>query len=312
MTVRIYKSTDASAPILNGTTGSLEALLNVCLVTGYGSQAGAGWTSPYYDAASKTRVFKVAGDPTAYLQVKDAGPGAGSFREARIRGYEAMSDYQTGSGLFPTAAQYANGMYVRKSSTLDATAREWVIAADERRIYAFFYPGDAAFVASHWLFGAMQSDKPNDLYPFVISGRIVENIGTLTVTQEISEIRNATLAATGAGYLMRSYTGVGTAQVIGFYGDSARSLAANTTHGGTSGIVYPCPSDGGLYMGKTFVNELNVPRGTLPGIWVPCHNKPLYNGDVFDGVEGLIGRSFLVATCGAGQLFLETSDTWDV
>lgn len=312
MTVNIYKSTDASAPVLNGTTGTLEALLNACLVTGYGSKTGAGWTSPYYDAASKTRVFQVAGNPTAFLQVRDGGPGAGSFREARIRGYEAMSDALTGSGLFPTVAQYANGLFVRKSSTLDATARDWIIAADNRRVYAFFYPGDTAFVGSHWLFGAMQSDKPNDLYPFVISGRIVENIGTLTATQELAPVRNANLAATTGGFLMRSYTGVGSALAVGFYGDSARSNETNNTHGGTTGMAYPCPADGGLYMGRTFVNELNVPRGSLPGLWAPCHVKPLANGDTFDGVEGLINRSFEVMMVGAGQLFLETSDTWDI
>lgn len=312
MTVRIYKDTDNSAPVLNGTTGTLEALLNACLVTGYGSQAGAGWTSPYYDAASKTRVFQVAGAPTAFLQVKDAGPGAGSFREARICGYEAMSSALAGSGLFPTAAMRANGLFVRKSSSLDATARAWVIAADDRRVYGFFYPGDTANVGSHWLFGAMQSDKPNDLYPFVISGRILENVGTLTATQEISEIRNANVSATGAGYLMRSYTGVGSAPIIGFYSDSARGVDSNGGHAGATGMAYPCPADGGLYMGRTFVNEANVHRGSLPGLWTPCHVRPLANGDTFDGVEGMVGRSFQVMMVGAGQLFLETSDTWDI
>ena len=43
MTVRIYSSSDAGAPVLRGNTpGDLINLLEKCLVTGYGSKAGAG------------------------------------------------------------------------------------------------------------------------------------------------------------------------------------------------------------------------------------------------------------------------------
>jgi hypothetical protein len=43
MTVKIYKSTDANAPVLYpNTVGSLNALLKAVLVDGYGSQTGAG------------------------------------------------------------------------------------------------------------------------------------------------------------------------------------------------------------------------------------------------------------------------------
>lgn len=37
MTVRVYRSTDFGAPVLNGQTGSLAAVLDACLVNGYGS-----------------------------------------------------------------------------------------------------------------------------------------------------------------------------------------------------------------------------------------------------------------------------------
>jgi hypothetical protein len=44
MTVRVYRSTDASAPVLTGQVGSLTALLDAVLVNGYGALSAAGWT----------------------------------------------------------------------------------------------------------------------------------------------------------------------------------------------------------------------------------------------------------------------------
>jgi hypothetical protein len=44
MTVRVYRSTDASAPVLTGQVGSLTALLDAILVNGYGALTAAGWT----------------------------------------------------------------------------------------------------------------------------------------------------------------------------------------------------------------------------------------------------------------------------
>ncbi len=41
-TVNLYQSTDASAPILTGSAGSLVTLLDACLVNGYGTKAGRG------------------------------------------------------------------------------------------------------------------------------------------------------------------------------------------------------------------------------------------------------------------------------
>jgi hypothetical protein len=44
MTVRIYRSTDGSAPVLTGQAGKLTDLLDAILVNGYGSKTAAGWT----------------------------------------------------------------------------------------------------------------------------------------------------------------------------------------------------------------------------------------------------------------------------
>jgi hypothetical protein len=312
MTVNVYRSTDTSAPVLTGQSGTLAALLQACLVAGYSAHPGAGWTSPYFDNTSKTRVFKPAGSPEAYFQVADAGPGAASFREARCAGFETMSGYNTGTGRFPTSAQQAAGYISRKSATLDATPRPWTLVADSRRFFLFVDTGDSSPNNHHFFFGAMNSYKTNDQYPFVISGRPFENNTSLSATYDKAGIRSRDISTAAAGHLERSYTGVGSAVAVGMTGESAYNLQYNDAHGGNYGMTYPCPADGGLYMSKTFINELNIPRGVLPGIWFPCHPRPLADGDTFTGNTGLVGRTFLVKNTGQGQLFLETSDTWDL
>ena len=312
MTVNVYKSTHTSAPVLTGESGTLGALLNACLVAGYSAHPGAGWTSPYFDNTSKTRVLKPAGTPAAYFQVADAGPGAASFREARCAGFETMTGYNTGTGKFPTAGQSTPGIVSRKSATLDATPRPWVLLADSRRFYLFVNTGDNAGSNHHLMFGAMKSYKTADAYPFVIGGRGFENNASMSATYEKAAIRNRDITAVSNGYLERSYTGVGASVAIGMTGESSNNGQFNDSHGGQYGMAYPCPADGGLYMAKSYINELNIPRGEMPGVWFPCHPRPLADDDTFTGNTGLVGRTFLVKNTGTGQLFLETSDTWDL
>lgn len=312
MTARFYAYTDPSAPVLTGQANLLSVLLKTCLVDGYGAKAPAGWTRPYYDAGTYTSVFQPGGSPTAYLQVQDNGPGAASTREARMRGYETMSAYNVGTGPFPTTSQATGGVVCRKSPYTDGTTKPWFIVADERRFHLFIETGDSAGLNSYVCFGAMKSYKPDDPWPFIIAGRPLENYTSMTASYEYAAIRNRDISVGGYGYLERSYTGVGSSASIGFTADGTRGLQSNGGHGGATGMAYPCPADGGLYMARTFVNEVNVPRGEFPGIWCPSHNRPLANRDTFSGTADLINRTFTMLWTGAGCLAIETSDTWDV
>jgi hypothetical protein len=82
---------------------------------------------------------------------------------------------------------------------------------------------------------------------------------------------------------------------------------------GTAGMGYPSPVDGGLYVTPIFLTEsaLGVVRGTMNGIWAPCHARPLNNGDIFTGTGTLAGKVFEAFHHNtAGQILLETSNTW--
>jgi hypothetical protein len=89
MTVRVYKSSDASAPVLTGAVGSLVALLDACLVNGYGALAAAGWTKAFTAANKGAYKQNLTGSNNAsgmHLYVDDSGPGAGGVpRSARLR-----------------------------------------------------------------------------------------------------------------------------------------------------------------------------------------------------------------------------------
>ncbi|NDU90166.1 MAG: hypothetical protein G3I08_09885, partial [Ferrovum sp.] len=118
MTVTVYSSKDASAPVMTGVSGSLVTVLDACLVNGYGTKSGAGWTIAY--TGTNERVYKMS--PTAgtgnSLFVNDAGPSVPN--EAEMTGFEAPTGLGTGSGQFPTAPQISIGIgavVCRKSAT---------------------------------------------------------------------------------------------------------------------------------------------------------------------------------------------------
>src|SRR5574337_1914064 len=98
MTVNVYRSSDASAPVLTGQAGSLITVLDACLISGYGSKSPAGWAKPY--SGTNLAAYRAATGNRFYFRVDDSGTV-----EARISGYETMSDVNTGTGQFPTTAQ---------------------------------------------------------------------------------------------------------------------------------------------------------------------------------------------------------------
>jgi hypothetical protein len=73
-----------------------------------------------------------------------------------------MTDVDTGTNPFPTVAQKANGLFVRKSATADTTVRSWKVFVDERTFYMFIQTGDIAGTYFGWAFGEIYSFKTND------------------------------------------------------------------------------------------------------------------------------------------------------
>ena len=312
MTVVIYRSTDASAPVLSGTTGALTALLNACLVTGYGSKAAAGWTKPFSGAAGQ-EAFRQGGSGF-YWQIDDTGPHVTALqREARTRGYETMSAWGTGTGLFPTVAQLASGIIIRKSATADATARAWIVAADSRTCMLFTAPGDTAGVWSGSYFGDFYSYQVGDNYKCMIAARITEN--SAATTSDLFAVIVGAFNTSCNHYLARAYTQLGGSVLAQKFGDAFNQW--HVVGGGPSNtmqgpITFPNPSTGGLYLAPIRIkdNDANVTgtlRGEVRGLFHQGHPHGSFtDGDTFDGVGEFAGRSFLLLKFAFGTTGVNT------
>ncbi len=311
----VYRSTDAGAPVLTGATGTLVALLDACLRTGYGAQVGAGWTKPF-TGASKA-VFKQGGGNGFYLNVQDNGPGAGSFAEARAWGYEVATAQDVGTGQFPTAAQQAAGIIIRKSAAVSAVVRQWVLVADDRTFYLFVQTGDGAGVYLAFAFGDLFSYLNGDGYRTIIIGRPTATENTALTTNERLDLLGAVAAVQEGHWFARGYTQLGGSVNCSKSGDGAWGTGGGLLSGQ---MAYPNPTDGGLYISRVYVADhvttpVNSRRGYLRGFYHWVHAiTGVIDGDIFTGVPGseYDGRTFLIIkqSGNAGIYVIETTN-WD-
>lgn len=318
MALTLYQSTDASAPTLNGTAGALITVLDAILVNGYGSKAAAGWTKPY--SGTNKAAYRQGGGNQFYYRLQDDGnhedgsAATASTKEAKLRGYESMTNVDTGSNLFPTTAQIALsiGPTIRKSTAADSTARSWIAIADNRTCYVFALTGDLGGIYYSFWMGEFFSMVLGDSYRAGVIVRDTENTSSYTAE------RFGNLAALGGAltghYLARPYTGIGSSTSFAKHGDGVKGSASDLL--GT--VTFPNPEDGGVYLSPLWITEGTTIRGRMRGLWQPCHGVANFtDGQTFSGVGALAGKSFLViktvpqSSSSLGVLFLETSDTWE-
>lgn len=128
MPAHLYLSSDDDAPALTKT--NLSLILKACLVTGYGSKPGAGWTMPYEDAAASKRVFAPAksGELDSYLLVHDNN---GTSRVAAWRDYAAIDNAPPALEL---TTPYTHGQSKQWSG-------RWVVVASARSVIVWVEGG---------------------------------------------------------------------------------------------------------------------------------------------------------------------------
>lgn len=318
-----YRSTDASAPVLTGTAGDMVNLLDKILVSGYGSKAAAGWTKPY--TGTNKAVFRPGAGTQFYLRVLDDGSLTGGARDCGARGYESMSDVDTGTNPFPTVAQLTNGVNFRKSSSADATARAWVAFADSRTFYLFIISNDTNATTQYVLnaFGDFYSYNPADAYNCLIMGSNAFSASALnmTISNDGDKITSATQGG-GSGartgkYKARLSAGTGSSTQW-----SAKGAGSLTSTGGTTQstallgvLAYPNTADGGLYLHPVWVMDDTTPdvvHGEMRGFFHQCHPISFFgDGDTFGGAGNYTGKTFktIKPTPNSGLYVIETSNT---
>lgn len=202
-----------------------------------------------------------------YLRVLDDGSDAtNTTKVALIRGYEVMTGIDTGTGDFPTAAQMSTGLFVSKSTTADATARPWMILADEKRLVMFNgYSHVVADAYNHWGFGDLVGASAADAYASFIYGCNTTANAVNTLPGGAIGRGNVAFSAIELGmYSPRLASGAGTA--IG----ALTSLPSASTNGSGSNTFDPPLSNGDVAIDAIQVcngtTNVKAPRGRFPGV----------------------------------------------
>lgn len=320
MTVRVYRYDDPSAPVLSSpSAGSLIAVLDACLVNGYPGKPAAGWTKEF--SGTNLAAYRQGGGSMCYLRVNDGTGGA----QARIVGYESMTDINTGTNPFPSNAQVSGGLYINLNSSTSASTKPWVIIADEKRFYLWI-GWAAAMTAASLLsasatyqgitfFGDVSSYKTGDIYCCQI---IAPNVGG-TTNECFGTLQSANIANVTAGHYIQRDANLNQISVVNTkYADYVGANGQSVMAGATNTPAYPDIVSGGIKLTRVQVSNgasYVAIRGRLPGCWAPLNALPGANGDTFSGRGELSGRTFILLDCGSGstraRAAIETSDTWD-
>lgn len=289
MALYFKKSSDAGAPALTNTAGSLIAVLDYCLVTTMGfTKTVLGTNVAKYAWPAGTNGFS--------LQVKDTATAS-----SQLSGWETLTSTDTGTGKFPTVAQQPNEIYIDK-----AAATSWRFISNGKMFYLFVRI--SASQTSAFVFGDFDSYKAADLFGSCIVGNVTAGV----VLPSLLALSNSTATSLAGHFICRSYTQVGTSIIAGKFSDNVRGGAVC----GLFGANYPGSIDGALRLAPIWISETGAgvqDRGLLPGVWNVLHNRPLSDADTFSISSGaLAGRSFEIVDFGVsyGQVAIETSNTW--
>lgn len=234
-----------------------------------------------------------------YLRVDDTGTTT-----ARVRGFESMSDVDTGVGPFPTDAIMTGGGYIWKSTVASATAAKYRLFADERFVFFCNQPGsavNAAYLsAASRCFGDPIALAPGgDPWATVLSAN-----GASSGASGYSSPTFSHLSPTN-GFICcpRAFSAIGGAVSAG----SMPFTGAVNTYSGNDSFLGAMPSevDGQVKMTQVFIREPGAgkpPRAIIPGVYyIPQSGAygPLADGDLLAGTGALAGRR-LMAIAGAG------------
>jgi len=316
MSVYIYRSTDASAPALTGWAGSLIAVLDACLVNGYGSKAPVGWTKPW--SGTNLASYRSNVGSQLYVGVDD---GAGTT--ARIRGFQTMTaaGVAAGSGAFPfpSDVQVSGGLWVIKSNAASSLARPWVLISNGKIFYLFIDLDTTDTHGTITAFGDISSYKASDSNCSIL----IANTTGSYANCYFPVLSNVSSTIAGH-YLSQKFDGIS-------YSISVGKVPINgwLSHDYMSGwagfplIQDPEPIAGGKILSPIGISEMSgsfgVPRGRLPGIWAAAHAVFGSTGDTIQGdpntaLAGKTVELFKIYNVNATlcMCLIETSDTWDL
>lgn len=272
--------------------------------------APIGWGKPFSGTNKATyRSAEVTGT-RMFLRVDDNNPGADTNKSARATGYEAMTDVDTGTGLFPTVAQSATNIIIYKAD--GAVSRDWILIGDGYEFFIFPRPwvvGSYLNSYQHFHFGDIASEMASDPYGCLIYGA---NQASNNGISSVAETLLATLGAQTGHYMARAYTQTGSAGACGKVANTSLCAAAM----GIGNTAYPAPHNNGLYVTPIYIWDGSI-RGQLKGLWPPCHSRPFgTTGTVLAANLSPIGHRLFSITvpynqaAQAGEILIDIDGPW--
>ncbi len=312
-TPTIYRSDDSSAPTISGTAGSLKAALKAILVDGYGSKSAAGWSEAY--TGTNKSAFRQGGTDY-YLRLDDSAAQMG-----RVVGYRTMSDVDTGTEPFPTAAQFSGGLYIRKSTTANSTARPWVCLASAKTFYLFILSSSASFAAyadtdgdvqmGFGKFRSVTASDANDGFLTASTDTSTSATGASTARQCVSSYNVAT-----TNYLLGSYDQ--TTGAIQAFKKGCGAYLQNTYSGDSLTVRFPEHNRGSLVISRVGFMQTgtSVYRGYLPGLRgcaQPFHTAAFQQSrmSTLRGYGSASAASLFSVNVGTSQIFFDLTEDWD-
>lgn len=274
--------------------------------------APAGWAKEF--TGTNKAVYRAPASADGcrlYLRVDDT-----FGRNARVVGYESMTDVDTGERPFPTSTQLSGGGWWPKSNSTDSNARAWTVIADDRGFYLHTGTGnDAGGSGSVWWFGDFASYKSGDAYAsMLISASDDQSANGSAIGNSLEYVSNS-------HYLRcaRSFTGIAGAILLHKTTELFRS-EGNSGAGYGLVTTYPNGPNNGLILSRIVLSEGGVClRGNTRGAYITpqnCHASFARN-TIIDGAGDMAGRKLLAVKCGApagtssqGVVFFDVTGPW--
>ena len=266
MAVRLFRSTDASAPALsNSNAGSLITILRACLVEGFGTRTSAGWTMPFSDLPNNKAAFQsVSGD---CIQIDDNS----DYRWASALGFKTMSALDTGTEQYPNSDQVGAGneyrVYKRYSS--DVSTSNWAVIASDNWFYFINHQKTTSpSYPAGFFFGDYDCVNPSFTENNILTGYLVSQ------TDTSATLAHSSLYTSQPWFARRNYQSAILPEVLRLH---INALAWDS----------PNPFTGSLDMEKVYLRSENSPYvryGSLPNHFrmLGSNNLGYRGGELFD------------------------------
>ena len=209
---------------------------------------------------------------------------------ARVRGYESMTDVDTGTGPFPTEAQISGGGYLLKSANANATTVRYDFFADSR--FCMFaisgtFSSSPAYVGS-------PARGWGDVLPLRPAGDVYSACCSVADSSSNTSYGSFDFPGYGASsiYLARAASGLG-----GSVRPNTWAYVGSSGQSGSTSTLGPFPSsiDGEMKTTRRYIDAGDgaTPRANIPGILhIPQSGliATVAPRDTFDGTGESAGR----------------------